>query len=55
MGDNDNEARGEGEQGALFEIEGPDQDGCVWINFPDRVANLDPRDAVADKLAEWLA
>lgn len=55
MSDNDNEPSEEGEQGALFEVEGPDEDGCVWSNFPDREANLGSRDAVADKLAEWLA
>ena len=55
MSDNDNEPSEEGEQGALFEIGGPDEDGCVWINFPDLVVNLGPRDAVAEKLADWFA
>ena len=47
------------DQGALFEIEGPDEDSCVWLVSGEGeeavVVNLGPRPAVADKLAEWLA
>ena len=46
------------EQGALFEIEGPDEDGCVWIcsaaGRADWCQNLGPRDKVAEVLSEWL-
>jgi hypothetical protein len=43
-------------QGALFEIEGPDEDGCVWLTGEGGVhVNLGPREAVAEKLAGWLA
>lgn len=48
----------EPEQGALFEIEGPDEDGCVWMHGTDRrngwTQNLGPRDKVAEVLSEWL-
>ena len=47
------------EQGALFEIEGPDEDSCVWLvsgkGEEAVVVNLGPREAVATKLADWLA
>lgn len=47
------------EQGALFEIEGPDEDSCVWLvagkGADAVVVNLGPRDAVAEKIAQWLA
>jgi|GEM_PF-2746752 len=47
------------EQGALFAIEGPDDDGCVWICSSEGrdvgCQNLGPRDAAAEKLVEWLA
>jgi hypothetical protein len=47
------------EKGALFEIEGPDEDGCVWICASEGrdvwCRNLGPRDKVAEKLAGWLA
>jgi hypothetical protein len=47
------------EQGALFEIEGPDEDACVWLvagkGEDAVVVNLGPREAVATKLADWLA
>ena len=46
------------EQGALFEIEGPDEDGCVWIcSAKGRSVwcqNLGPKDEVAAVLSEWL-
>ena len=48
----------EQDQGALFEIEGPDEDGCVWICSSEGrdtwCQNLGPREAVAEKLARWL-
>jgi hypothetical protein len=47
------------DQDALFEIEGPDEDGCVWIcSAAGRdvwCQNLGPREKVAEKLADWLA
>ena len=47
------------EQEALFGIEGPDEDECVWLvsgSGPSAVVvNLGPRPAVAEKLADWLA
>ena len=49
----------EAEQGALFEMEGPDEDACVWLvsgRGPEAiVVNLGPREAVANKMTEWLA
>lgn len=46
------------EQDALFEIQGPDEDGCVWICSPEGrevwCQNLGPADKVAEKLSEWL-
>ncbi len=48
----------ESEQGALFEIDGPDEDGCVWIcSGAGRdvwCRNLGPRDKVAEVLSQWL-
>jgi hypothetical protein len=49
---------GECEQEALFKIEGPDEDGCVWLVFSDgEVRNGGPRGPVAEvmvaKLSEW--
>jgi hypothetical protein len=47
------------EQGALFEIEGSDEDSCVCLVSGQgesiAVLNLGPRDAVAEKLTQWLA
>jgi hypothetical protein len=47
------------EQEALFEIEGPDEDGCVWLCSAEGrdvwCQNLGPRDKVAEKLTDWLA
>ena len=47
------------EQEALFEIEGPDEDSCVWLvsgSGDDQiVVNLGPRPAVTAKLKQWLA
>lgn len=42
-------------QGALFTIEGPDEDGCVWILVDGETVNLGPRDAVAERWVEWLS
>ena len=43
------------EQEALFEIEGPDEDGCVWAKFADgEVRNLGPRRPVAETMIAWL-
>lgn len=48
----------EPDQEALFEIEGPDEDGCVWICSAEGRAvwcqNLGPKEVVAEKLCEWL-
>jgi hypothetical protein len=46
----------EPEQPALFDIEGPDEDGCVWLcnEQGQRCHNLGPADAVAEKLCVWL-
>jgi hypothetical protein len=49
----------EADQKALFEIEGPDEDSCVWLVSGKGacavVVNLGPREAVAEKLTQWLA
>ena len=46
------------EQEALFEIEGPDEDGCVWIcsaaGRSDWCQNIGPAAKVAEVLSEWL-
>lgn len=44
------------EQNAVFEIEGPDENGCVWIwsTTSDWCQNLGPRDKVAEVLSQWL-
>lgn len=46
------------EQSALFEIEGPDEDACVWIHSTDPrnpwTQNLGPQEKVAEVLSEWL-
>lgn len=46
------------EQGALFCIEGPDEDGCVWIcSSKGRdvwCQNLGPAAKVAEALSQWL-
>ncbi len=42
----------------LFAIEGPDEDGCVWIcsakGRDDWCQNLGPSDKVAEVLSRWL-
>lgn len=50
MNDND-----EQEQAAPFYIEGPDEDGCVWLHAGTMTVNLGPKDRVAERLYEWLA
>ena len=46
------------EQNALFETEGRDEDGCVWLcsasGRDDRCQNLGPREKVAEVLSQWL-
>ena len=46
-------------QEALFQIEGPDEDGCVWACSPDGrdvwCQNLGPTEKVADVMCRWLA
>lgn len=42
-----------------FTIEGPDDEGNVWIlwteTFPALRTNLGPKDQVAETLSQWLA
>jgi hypothetical protein len=49
----------EPEQDAIFEMEGPDEDSCVWLLYSTDadavVVNLGPTDAIAPKLTQWLA
>jgi hypothetical protein len=48
----------EPEQEALFYIEGPDEDGCVWRCSAEAGAwchNMGPADKVAEVLSQWLA
>ena len=49
----------EPEQCALFEIEGPDEDGCVWVySTPGRAdwcQNLGPAHKVVEVMSQWLA
>src|SRR4051812_10788236 len=46
-------------QGALFQIEGPDEDGCVWACSSEGrdiwCHNLGPKGKVAEVLASWLS
>ena len=47
----------EPEQDALFYIEGPDEDGRVWIcsgQPGEWCHNMGPADKVAEVLTEWL-
>jgi hypothetical protein len=50
---------GEPKQEALFHIEGPDEDGCVWVCSPNGrdmwCQNLGSKDEVAEVLCQWLA
>ena len=45
-------------QEALFQLEGPDEDGCVWACSPAGrdvwCQSLGPTEKVADVLARWL-
>lgn len=45
-------------QDALFQIEGPDEDGCVWACSAEGrdiwCHNLGPREKVTEVLARWL-
>lgn len=49
----------EPEQGALFELQGPDEDGCVWTRSPAGrdvwCQNLGPVGKVAEVMSQWLA
>jgi hypothetical protein len=49
----------EPEQDALFDIEGPDEDGCAWICSAkcrdDWCRNLGPADKVVKVLSQWLS
>jgi hypothetical protein len=44
---------------ALFQIEGPDDEGWVWACSPEGreiwCQNLGQKDAVAEALSQWLA
>ena len=58
--DADKADEGEGpQQGALFRIEGPDEDGCVWICSAEGrevwCQNLGPEGPTAAVMADWLA
>lgn len=52
----------EPEQEALFQIEGPDEDGCVWICSPHDqphehdtwCRNLGPKDKAVEVMCQWL-
>jgi hypothetical protein len=52
-------ATDEAEQGALFQIEGPDEDGCVWACSPEGrdiwCQNLGPKAQVVEVFSQWLA
>ena len=45
-------------QEALFQLEGPDEDGCVWACSPDGrdiwCQNLGPTEKAAEVLSQWL-
>lgn len=47
------------EQDALFQLEGPDEDGCVWACSNEgrevRCRNLGPAEKVAEVMSQWLA
>ena len=48
----------EPEQEALFELQGPDEDDCVWVCSPTGrdvwCQNLGPTEKVAEVLSQWL-
>ena len=44
---------------ALFRIEGPNEDGCVWICSPEGSShvwceNLGPKEQAAQVMSQWL-
>jgi hypothetical protein len=44
--------------GASFDIEGPDENGLVWLTHRNRPAShiyLGEKEAVAEKLCQWLS
>lgn len=45
-------------QEATFNIEGPDEDGCVWICSTEGrdvwCRNLGPKDKAAEVMSQWL-
>jgi len=49
----------EPEQDSLFEIDGPDDEGNVWIVSPEGrnvwSVNLGPQNKVAEVMSDWLA
>ena len=48
----------EPEQEGLFELQGPDEHGCVWACSPEGrdiwCQNLGPTEKVAEVLSQWL-
>ena len=48
----------EPEQEALFELQGPDEDGCVWVCSPEGrdvwCQNLGAAAKVAEIMSQWL-
>lgn len=48
----------EPEQESLFELQGPDEDDCVWACSPKGrdvwCQNLGPKQKVAEVLSQWL-
>ena len=46
-------------QEPLFQLEGPDEDGCVWACSPEGrdvwCQNLGPAEKVADVMCRWLS
>lgn len=46
-------------QQAMFVIEGPDEDGCVWMCSPEGrdvwCQNLGPYEKAAKVMADWLS
>ena len=49
----------EPDQSALFQIEGPDEDGCVWACSSEGrdvwCQNLGPVEKAAEEMSRWLA
>ena len=46
------------EGNALFSLQGPDEDGCVWISSTTMLGwrhNVGPADKAAEVLSKWLA